>query len=129
MTHEPWEYTAARLAAHPRFRPQETMRYVWRNNNHISGLSAKRLDGLLRPRLSGSFPDLTDWPTVGALLGMLDADDLAPHLNKRLLDGDPGYEWSCSVVRASGVSLWLHPVPGAAVALALLSVYDREVTP
>ena len=64
-----WQETAKRLAAHPRFKWLGGMK-VW-----PAGSSLMWVRLVIPPfeftEGDGTIPDLTDWPTVGVLLGMV----------------------------------------------------------
>ena len=101
---EPWEDIAKRLAAHPRFE--------WR-------------EGMMATDHVGNVPDLTDAATTGILLlGMwLDARPKHEHADPVSLVRTTGGPWIVRSGFTFATHLASHPVPGAAIALALLEAW------
>ena len=143
VTTEPWDDIAKRLVAHPRFKWAPAMLSQPDGNRVLLAMSDGRVrtDVLVsvpsgwendhelgvRGVFAYEYPDLTDWPTVGALMRMLVEDTIAVRLT---IDADDGVLVQVSATEDSDPNaVWTrHDIPGAAVALALIAVWG-EVTP
>lgn len=103
MTEDP----AERLAEHPRFRWSEGMRD--RQGRRVVDLDL----------WDGGVPDLDDFPTAGALLGLLDETGI---LTDVVRESD---HWIVAVeLPGTGLQGWAADTLGEAAAWALLATYD-----
>ena len=114
-----WTETAKRLAAHPKWSEMMTdtaagYGIVWRDDD---GWTYRITDHV--QLCHEDFPVLTDWATVGALLGMLSEE--GPW---RLRYLGAGFRW-CAEMDEFGARGGVEGrSPGEAVATALLEVWD-----
>ena len=99
---------AAELLSHPRFRWREGMR----DRRGVRVVDLELLDAM-------DAPDLSDWPTVGAVLGMLDETGRFTDVVRQ--EG----EFVVAVdLPPDGVQGWAGDTLGEAAALALLGLWE-----
>lgn len=103
------ESLARTLAAHPRWRWLQGMR-LW---------GGDRIHGSTLGIVHGAAPDLFDWPTVGALFGMLAT------LGRASLR-QAGSDWVAEIALPNATTITVRSPQGAgdAVATALLEAWE-----
>jgi glyoxylase-like metal-dependent hydrolase (beta-lactamase superfamily II) len=121
-----WQSTAKRLAAHPR--------WEWQDGMLVHGHPA---DGTLRVLdydeqedfTEEEYPDLTDWATVGVLLGMVvEAGAMYPRLmvdDGRYGATKEGWAADCKDFAWGNQHFRVHETPGHALAQLLLELWGE----
>jgi hypothetical protein len=118
-----WQDTAKRLAAHERFEWMDGMKPVCRTGGcGVKTGEEERATGAETSCFSvDHHPDLTDWPTIGALVGMLMDGDSKKYPEN---DGFLSFDRVTTRIKSEWLEQYDDVTVGEAVALALLEVWD-----
>ena len=128
-----WKETAQRLAAHPRFRWLPCMKRAWTSEEEQRAWRSMvgypwTMEKYMK---ENSFPVLTDWPTVGVLLGMVVEAARQQRPFKWRVElcnwGQPDYHGNerAWIAKSDNAESTHNEIPGQALAELLLELWGE----